>query len=313
MGVDQHGEVFLVNVSTGKARQLTDDGHRKHQPVISGNLVAWTDQSRGTETTDNNSTESRSMADDIFVLDLNTGERRRITETPAKRNGLQLSGKRLVWNDNRNELGEHYTHFDIYAYDLEVDEEIAVVEAPGAQWLGGVHDDRVVWADNRNSPTLGTRRAGCSNCPDNRFDIYLYDFNTGDELVLDESGSNSATPDIHGRYIVWRGFDGEGSSTILLYDLEANRKRVLASPDLSGIDGPLVYGDYVAWTVGRSCDVVTNPPSEVSTGVFLHDLRTDEVRQLSNYVEPWITLGEDVVVIREGCHVGGRVYAVSLE
>jgi hypothetical protein len=51
----------------------------------------------------------------------------------------------------------------------------------------------------------------------------------------------------------------------------------------------------------------------LQTGVFAYDLRTDEVRQLSNYVEPRITLDGDVVVINEGCLMPGRVYAVFLD
>ena len=171
VGVDRHGEVYLVNVRTGKVQQLTDDGHPKYQPVISGNLVAWTDQSRGIETYDNNSLTGRGLADDIFVLDLATGERRRITVVPAKRHGLRISENRLVWQENRNEFGEHYSHNDIYAYDLEADEEMEVVVAPGAQHLVAIEGDRIVWADNRNSGIMGTDRSGCFDCPDNRFDI----------------------------------------------------------------------------------------------------------------------------------------------
>ena len=74
-------------------RQLTNDGYRKRQPVISGDTVAWTDQSREIETHDNNSRAARSLADDIFVLDLNTGETRRITEIPAKRSRPADLGK----------------------------------------------------------------------------------------------------------------------------------------------------------------------------------------------------------------------------
>ena len=246
------------------------------------------------------------------MLDLNTGDRRRITEAPAKRSGLKISGKRLVWLDNRNEFGEHYTHRDIYAYDLEADEEIAVAVAAGAQHWVAIEGDRVVWVDNRNSAILGTDRSGCFQCPDNRFDIYLYDFTTGEELVLDDSGANNTMPDIHGDRVVWRDFDEEGRTAIRLYDLDTGERRTLASPSLSGVDRPLVSGDYVAWTVGRACDVIEVPSSDVPTGAFAYDLRTDEVRQLSNYIEPSITLDRMVVVIREGCQVGGRVYAVFL-
>ena len=246
------------------------------------------------------------------MLDLNSGETRRITEVPAKRSGLKISGKRLVWLDNRNEFGEHYTHRDIYAYDLEADEEIAVAVAPGAQHWVAIEGDRVVWADNRNSAILGADRSGCFECPDNRFDIYLYDFATGEELVLNESGANNTMPDIHGDRVVWRDFDDEGRTAIRLYDIDTGEQRTLASPSLSGVDRPLVSGDYVAWTVGWPCDVFDTQSIDGSTGAFAHDLRTDEVKQLSNYVEPSITLDGTVVVIHEACQVGGRAYAVFL-
>ena len=312
VGIGRDGEVYLANVRTGEIRQLTNDGHRKRRPVISGDTVAWTDQSREIETHDNNSRAARSLADDIFVLDLNTGDRRRITEVPAKRSGLKISGKRLVWLDNRNEFGEHYTHRDIYAYDLEADEEIAVAVAAGAQHWVAIEGDRVVWADNRNSPILGTDRSGCFECPDNRFDIYLYDFTTGEELVLDESGANNTMPDIHGNRVVWRDFDDDGRTAIRLFDLDTGERRTLASPDLSGVDWPLISGDYVVWTVGKACDVIEVPPIDAPTGVFAYDLGTSEIKQLSNYVEPSIALDGTVVVIHEACQVGGRAYAVFL-
>ena len=312
VGIGRDGEIYLANVRTGEMRQLTNDGYRKSRPVISGDTVAWTDQSREIETHDNNSRAARGLADDIFVLDLNTGETRRITEVPAKRSGLKISGKRLVWLDNRNEFGEHYTHRDIYAYDLEADEEIAVAVAAGAQHWVAIEGDRVVWVDNRNSAILGTDRSGCFQCPDNRFDIYLYDFTTGEELVLDDSGANNTMPDIYGNRVVWRDFDDEGRTAIRLYDIDTGEKRTLASPSLSGVDRPLVSGDYVVWTVGLACDVFDTPSTDGSTGAFAHDLRTGEVKQLSNYVEPSITLDGTVVVIHEACQVGGRAYAVFL-
>ena len=313
VGVGQDREVLLANVRTGGVRQLTSDGHRKSSPVISGNLVAWTDQRRQIETHDNNRRNGRGLADDIFVLDLNTSELRRITEVPAKRHGLQFHDSRLVWHDNRNEFGQHYTHYDIYAYDLEEDEEIEVAIAPGAQRGAAIHRDVVVWTDNRNSLTKGTVRAGCSNCSDNRFDIYLYDFDTGDQRVLDESGSNNRAPAVHGQHVVWRGFDEEGNASIYLYDLDKGRKHKIATTHLGNVDRPLVSENYVIWTVGVDCDVFTSPPQPVQTGVFAYDLRTGEVRQLSNYVEPSITVDGDVVFISEGCMMPGRLYAVFLD
>ena len=89
---------------------------------MTGEIVAWIDQRGQIEADDVGSLAGRGIADDIVVLDLNSGEKRRITEVPAKRSGLKISGHRLIWQDNRNESDEHYTHQDIYAYDLETDE-----------------------------------------------------------------------------------------------------------------------------------------------------------------------------------------------
>ena len=313
VNVGRDGEIYLGNLRTGEVRQLTDDGHLKREPVISGNLVAWRDQRREIKTPDYDSTSGQGLADDIFVLDLDTGEQRRITDVPARRSGLQLSGHRLVWNDRRNEAGEHYTHYDVYAYDLEADEEIAMAVAPGAQRSAAIDEDRVVWIDNRNRPKDPTVRPGCFECPGNRRDVYLYDFNTEEVTVLDDSGSNNVMPDISGQRVVWRSFDEEKNTHIHLHDLDTGHRRTLASPKLSGVDRPLVSDDYVVWTVGKACDVVEFPPREVQTCVFTYDLKTDEVRQLSNYIEPSIRLDGNVVVIREGCHVTSRVYAVFLE
>ena len=84
---------------------------------------------------------------------------------------------------------------------------------------------------------------------------------------------------------------------------------------------PVVSNDYVVWTVRQACDVVGPDTGRVRTGVFTYNLKTAEIRQLSNYIEPqaWLHKADDsnnagnVVLIQEGCHVTGRTYAVYLE
>ena len=310
VGIGLDGEIYLVNINTGEKRQLTNDGHRKFGAVISADYVAWIDQRRKIELTGSDSAAPL-FSDDIFLLDLSTGKERRITEEPADRHGLQISGSRLVWQDNRNELGEDYTHFDIYGYDLEDGKETPVVIASGAQQWPAIYGDIVVWADNRNSPVMGTLKAGCNNCPDNLFDIYSYDFTTGEESPLVESGHYNGPPSIHGQYVVWQGFREDGGSGINVLDLGAGHKRTVAQTRRTWAR-PLVSGDSVVWTVTEACDVVTNLPDDVPTGAFAYNLKTNEVRQISNYVEPHALLHKDVVLIHESCFATFRVYAVFL-
>ena len=136
------GDLWLVNVRIGDPRQLTDDGHPKHDVALSGDYVAWIDQ--------------RSMiplpgysvpvlSSDVFVRNRHTGEERRITDTPASRHGLR-----------NGLLADRRRDYDIYAYDLERDLEIPVALAPGRQLMPVIHGDMVVWSDNRNS-RLGER------------------------------------------------------------------------------------------------------------------------------------------------------------
>ena len=310
VGISSDGEIYLVNITTGERRQLTNDGHRKSEAVISADYVAWIDQRRRIELPGTDRVPPR-FSDDIFLLHLSTGKERRITEEPAERHRLQISGARLVWQDNRNELGEHYTHFDIYAYDLEDGKETPVVIAPGAQKWPAIHGDKVVWADNRNSPVMGTPKAGCGNCPNNLFDIYSYDFTTGEERPLFESGHHNGPPSIHGQYVAWQGFREDRGSDINVLELGTGQKRAIAPGSRTGTM-PLVSGDFVVWTVREACDVATSTPSEVQTGAFALNLKTNEVRQLSNYVEPGALLHEDVALVHESCFGIFRLYAVFL-
>ena len=87
VGTGQDGELYLVNVKTGETRQLTNDGHWKGWAVLSADYVAWTDERR--QIVLPGDIVPASIADDIFVLDLNTGEQRSITDEPAERYALQ--------------------------------------------------------------------------------------------------------------------------------------------------------------------------------------------------------------------------------
>ena len=297
-------EVYLANVRTGDVRQLTDDGHQKYEAVVSGDIVAWIDQERG---------------DEVVALDMSTGEERRIANSllhgPSltykvnalgRRYGLRIAGNRLVWTEFRGDQD-----FDIYAYDLETDEQIAVAVAPGRQWLGANDGDRIVWSDSRGGAYRGTNPFGCPHCPDTRSGIYLFDFTAGERLLVVDEDMSLARTDIHDRWVVWRDNDHEGREAIRLYDLDTCATRTLATSGRFLIDGPLVSGNYVVWTVGWDCDV--EPwPTDVQYGAFAYDLRTGEVIQLSDYIEPSIAVDGDVAVIAEHCLGSGPTYAVFL-
>ena len=110
--------------------------------------------------------------------------------------------------------------FDIYAYDLVQDVEIPVAVVPGQQMAPAIHGDMVVWSDNRNRLEHAPSRAGCSNCPDNPFDIYSYNLKTAEERPLAETGGYNGWPSIHGQRVTWQRFQERNESAIVLLDLE---------------------------------------------------------------------------------------------
>ena len=54
----------------------------------------------------------------------------------------------------------------------------------GQKLMSAIHGDMVVWSDNRDGPDLGTSKTGCTNCSDNRFDVYSYNVDTAEEKLL---------------------------------------------------------------------------------------------------------------------------------
>ena len=311
VGTGEDGEIYLVTIATGEKRQLTNDGHHKWNAVIAADFVAWLDQRRNLALPGSTS-RTPLYAKDVFLLDRRTGEVRRITDEPASRSGLRISGSRLVWRSGRKEGGDGQWEYDIYAYDIESGQEIPVAMATdGHQWPA-IQGDTVVWADNRNSPVRGTGKSGCSNCAANTFDIYAYDIATGIETLLFASGQYNAAPSIHGQYVVWQEFYEEGKSRIHLLDRGTGQQRTLAEAGRNEAM-PVVSDNYVVWTVRQACDVFGPDRGRVRTGAFAYNLKTETIRQLSNFIEPHAWLHDNVVVIQEGCHVISRTYAVFLE
>ncbi len=296
------GEIYIVNIETGETRKLTSDGRMKYDPVISEGYVAWMEYHNPSKLSDG------VASSDIFALDLQTGEERRITNVAAQRGQLGIHGHRLVWTENRHQG----TGSDIYAYDLDSDGMIPVVVAPGTQREPDIYGNKVVWSDNRDSPHLGTVKAGCGNCAENTFDIYLYDFETEETRPIVQTGALNSSPSVHSGKVVWLRYrTNPDSASVYLLDLETGLEREIADTGRHG-GRPLISDRYVAWSVEWPCDVRSNNEPKV-TGLYISNIKERETTQLSDYAEPRALIHENVLVIIEGCHLIEEIYAVFLE
>ena len=316
VGFDEEGELLLMNIRNGDLRQLTEDGHPKWGAALSADHVAWIDQRRMIKLP---GYSAPIVSSDVFVRNRHTGEERRITDAPASRRGLRISGGRLVWQDNRQGLLEDRRwDFDIYAYDLERDLEIPVAVTPGREDTPAIHGDTVVWTHNPNKPPRGLAKPGSTARPDNRFNIYSYNLATGEKQPLVETGEHNVTPSIHGELLVWQRFRGENESDIILLDLDTGKQKVIGAGGRRE-SRPSISEGYVIWGVSETCDVGGFPRfrellrSRVRTGVYAYGLRTGELSRLSGDKEPRAVLTENVALVTEGCHHITRQYAVSLD
>ena len=297
------GEVHIGDIHTGEVRQLTDDGRKKFSPVMSERYVAWKEHHSPSKLGKGRPTS------DIFVLDLDSGEQRRITDVPAERAHLDIHNHRLVWIENRHQ-GAGY---DIYAYDLEADEQIPIAIRPGYKGAPDIYGNLVVWSDGRNSPHLGTPKAGCSNCPDNTRDIYLYDFDTGQERKIVSTGTLNSSPSVHDKRLVWLKYTIESSSaSVYLLDLDTGLEKKIADSEARHVRQPLVSGRHVVWSIRWACDVISNDRPE-DTGLYMYDLDTGGTTKITDYVEPIALMGDGVVIVTERCFSMLRLYAAILK
>jgi hypothetical protein len=314
LGLGPDGEIYLIDWRTAQKEQITHDGLQKWEAAISDTYIAWMTKT-GEMTVRQDAGDERVFLLDIFVQNRQTGVQRRISAEPMPRAHLVLDGERLVWMDKRNELDRPYTDYDLYAYDLATDTEYPVAVAPGAQQDPSIHGDLVVWADNRNSPQRDTILAGCGNCPENRFDLYLYDFKTQIVRPIVEDEWLKASPTVFGQRVVWAEYADGPLADLYVLDVDTGLSRRLTQTAASEVS-PVLSGDRLLWVSRQACDVSTigpdGKPVVPDTGVYVLDLNTRVEQKLTDYVEPFAFLDRDNVLIVEGCQLGFQAYAVSL-
>ena len=141
----------------------------------------------------------------------------------------------------------------------------------------------------------------------------MYDFATNEEQPIAVSGFLNTEPSVYGNHVVWNAFQEGGGSTIQLLDIDTGVRSALTESPARGIGRLSISGNYVIWRVGWACDVITPQRNLLPTGVYAYDLRTSDTLQLSKYVEAGVIADGNTVVIVEGCHFIGSVYAVFLE
>ncbi len=284
------GALYLIDIASGERTTISENGGWGNV-VVTSTTVAW-------------------IGDEGHVWQVNilTGETQQLTQVPAERFNLAGNDRWLVWQDKRNETGDaNYYAADIYAFDLTAGVEIPIAVADGVQQQPALSGDTIVWADNRSSPVRGEPLEGCGNCPDNPFDIYSYNLQTGETAVLIADGKHNAQPTISGSQVAWITF-GEGIKVLDLTTGVVETAVPVAEYEGYHLANPRLEGNQLSYVIRQACDVIvmdeTGQEIPAELGAFLLDLGTRETIQLTSYKEPFVLRRGTNVLIAEGCMTG---------
>lgn len=236
-------QIFLKDlVDGGTPVAITDDTALPHEPVIDGDLIVWVDERHGWE--------GGLHMSDIYAYDLATGEETRITTDSGYVGNVAVSGRKIVWTDERDEQQ------DIYMYDLDAGGEVRITYDPADQHSASISGNRIIWTDNRHGNT----------------EIYRYDLGTGEEQRLTTSIVDHWTADIDGDRVAWFEFH-KGIPKMYLYSggYTPVGSDVVVSPEDSNGDTVPVELTFDEITGTGSCTVTTQqagtpPPSGFKIG-----------------------------------------------
>jgi Tol biopolymer transport system component len=242
--------IVSFNLNTGEKEHLLEFdtlSYRVDPPAIEGNLLVWSQADISGQQLD--AIDWDTLNYDIFVYYIETGNTRQVTDDEYVQRGAVISGKWVMWLDDRNDPGERYPYpasLDIYAYNLDTGEENRITTERTAEGYGNlaISGDLVVWSDNRYGDPEVKSRPG--NVADYNNEIYTYDLGTGKERRITNYEGNDHYPTVHGNRIAWLRQIELRKADIMVYDLESGKKTRVSSSGYADYN-PSVFEKRVVW------------------------------------------------------------------
>jgi beta propeller repeat protein len=187
-------EIWVYNMKTGQFSLISGSSayETKGRPKISGTKVVWADNRAGNF--------------NIYLYDYAThGPERQITNSPKNEQNPDISGNRIVWEEDDTETG----NVDIIMYDLATGTSTQITNDPAVQRNPAIDKDQIVWDDERTYQESG-------------LDIYRYNITTGttDRITMDRYDQRQ--PDVSNGRIVWEDWRNGVWDVYLYTDLIAS-------------------------------------------------------------------------------------------
>lgn len=203
--------------------QITDDTYYQNYPAIDGNYIVYEDY-RG------------EGSRNIYLYNRVNGTETALESDPnISANRPDISGNRVVWQDNRN--GD----WDIFMYNINTPhiEPQPLIVWEGQQTSPAIHGDIMVFTDKKPEPSTNN--------------IYMYNFGTGVLTRLtDDTDGDQQFPDVYGDFVVWEDMRS-GNWDIYMYHIPTGTETQLTD-DPAAQRAPAIYDKRVVWQDIRNGD-----------------------------------------------------------
>ncbi len=138
---------------------------------------------------------------DIGMLDLATGERRRITDTHTSKSSLATNGRVIVWTEDPDAPPGDIPsrNMDLFIHDLATGVTERLVSAPGAQEIPELRGEFLFWTDLRDGE-WGAREI-------ERSDLYFMDLRNRVEVKLTTTPRPRGTPVVLDGFVGWHDLE----------------------------------------------------------------------------------------------------------
>ncbi len=232
--------LYLYDVETGQQQTIASgviDNSGKSSVDISGDLVVWVEYVNGNW--------------DVFLSDIVTGGKSRLTTHPSIQSNPAISGNVAVWQDCRNHpypdfpCVDYLGNWDLYMCTYNPQDgtcpEQQLTNQRRAQFQPAISGRRIVWTDLRYS----------LKDSDFTWHIYSYDLDATAEQVISNRYAQEA-PAISGDLVVWVDLR-DLQSHLFLYDLSTGIEKKVTSrpkefPSSTLERAPAISGERIVWS-----------------------------------------------------------------
>jgi len=188
----EDGDIWMHTFSTGVTEVLEDDVAEQTDPVLSGDLLVWSDARNGDR--------------DLWMTNLADGKSGVLYDTIGDQDQPWLDGTTLVFL-SRHTPPHTDKQADVWTLDVNDPAGARALTADGTeQAYPHVHGDRVVWTDFRNDPQ--GEYTDQVNPLENNGDIFGYDLGLDEEFIVTQDPSKQLRPAIDGENVVWLDWRG---------------------------------------------------------------------------------------------------------